>query len=164
MPRAIPRRGKLVLALAAFGLSAALHAEQPAFSSLEERMSYKEFKEYGLDKLSPEQLKGLNGWLRGHGTVGIAAVGVAGPAAATQPATEASKIVSRVRGEFNGWQQGTVLTLENGQKWEILDDDTLYAHSDRGPEVTIEKGGLINGWRLTAEGYSNIAHVMPAAK
>lgn len=167
MPHVVPRRGKLVLALAALSLTTALYAQQASFSSLEERMSYKEFREYGLDKLSPEQLKGLNEWLVKHGaasTTGVAAPGAAAPLGGAQTAAEASKIVSRIKGEFKGWQQGSVLTLENGQKWEILDDDTLYAHSDRGPEVTIEKGGLIGGWRLTVEGYGNIAHVMPVTK
>ena len=43
--------------------------------SLEERMSYKEFTAYGLDKLSAEQLQGLNGWLAAHAACNPTAAG-----------------------------------------------------------------------------------------
>lgn len=161
MPRTIFRRGPLALALASLCLCNPLFAQQTAFSSLEERMSYKEFREYGLDKLTPEQLRGLNTWLQTHGTRGSAGVGSAAAAseAAAPSRIDQQKIVSRLKGEFTGWHQGTVLALENGQRWEVLNDDTVYAHGIQSPEVTIEKGGLIGGWRLTVAGQNDIAHV-----
>jgi hypothetical protein len=169
MPYAVPRRSTLALAFAALGFSTMLFAQQPAFSSLEERMSYKEFKEYGLDKLSPEQIKGLNAWLQAHGaqgTAGVAAAPTAGaaPDPVAQARIDQQKIVSHLKGEFTGWHQGTVLALENGQRWEVLNDETVYAHGVQNPEVTIEKGGLIGGWRLTIAGQNDIAHVMPLAR
>ena len=39
---------------------------QERFSSVEERMTGKEFKASGLDKLSDEELAALNSWLRDH--------------------------------------------------------------------------------------------------
>ena len=36
------------------------------FSSLEEQMSGKEFTATGLNKLTPEELDALNGWIRSH--------------------------------------------------------------------------------------------------
>lgn len=169
MPHVVPRRGKLALALAALSLTTTLYAQQASFSSLEERMSYKEFKEYGLDKLSPEQIKGLNAWLQAHGaqgTAGVAAASTAGavPDPVAQARIDQQKIVSHLKGEFTGWHQGTVLALENGQRWEVLNDETVYAHGVQNPEVTIEKGGLIGGWRLTIAGQNDIAHVMPLAR
>jgi len=39
-------------------------------------------------------------------------------------------VKSRIAGDFSGWEQGTVLVLENGQKWEVRDDDPLIASRD----------------------------------
>lgn len=39
-------------------------AASETFSSLEERMTYREFRETGLDKLTPQELARLNAWLR----------------------------------------------------------------------------------------------------
>ena len=170
MPYVVSRKGKLVLAFAALGFSATLFAQQAGFSSLEERMSYKEFKEYGLDKLSPDQLRGLNEWLHAHGTNGTA-VSAARPAAAPAASATAAaaadadgRIVSRLVGDFEGWHQGTVLTLANGTRWEVRDDDTVYGHSDHNPEVTVEQRSIVGGWVLTIAGYNDIAHVLPVKK
>jgi hypothetical protein len=37
---------------------------------------------------------------------------------------------------FHGWQQGTVLTLTNGQRWMVTDDDKFWA-SDTGKPVHV---------------------------
>ena len=39
---------------------------QESFSSVEERMTGKEFMETGLSKLTDAELEALNNWLRGH--------------------------------------------------------------------------------------------------
>ncbi len=165
------RQRRLVVMLAALSLAGIAYA-QANFSSLEERMSYKEFKEYGLDKLTPEQLRGLNDWLRAHGaTGGSAGIGsaraVAAPSAGATAAaaTDADgRIVSPLVGDFNGWHQGTVLTLANGTRWEVRNDDTVYGHGDHNPEVTVEQRSIVGGWVLSVEGYNDIAHVLPVKK
>ena len=51
-------------------MSAAIAGAQTppaATSTLEERMSQADFRASGLDHLTPEQLKYLNGWLQSHG-------------------------------------------------------------------------------------------------
>ena len=83
------RQRRLAVMLAALSLAGAAYA-QANFSSLEERMSYKEFKDYGLDKLTPEQLRGLNEWLHAHGASGVAGVGAARSLAPTASASAAS--------------------------------------------------------------------------
>lgn len=135
-------------------------------STLEERMSYKEFKEFGLDHLNTEQLRGLNAWLQAHRMDRAGSAVTATPGAASAPATQPpaqgdETIESRIAGPFNGWRQGTILTLENGQRWEVRDDETVYAHDDSHLPVTIEKGGLIGGWRLSIAGRNDFAHVVP---
>lgn len=162
----LPKK-RLALLLACLSLSA--WAAGAELSSLEERMSYKEFKDYGLDHLSSEQLRGLNEWLRAHGATGpgIAAgtsstTAMAAPLPASAPSDE--DIVSRIAGPLNGWQQGTILTLENGQRWEVRDDETVYVHDDSHPRVTIARGGLIGGWRLSIDGHDELVHVVPASR
>ena len=61
------------LVLLAFAAGSASAQE---FSSLEERMSAKEFKEAGLDKLTPEELARLNAWLGQEVGEGKPAAGV----------------------------------------------------------------------------------------
>ena len=63
-----------------FSMHITAHAEQ-AFSTLEERMSGKEFKETGLVKLTDEELAALNEWVRSH-SVATLETAVARPAAA----------------------------------------------------------------------------------
>ena len=55
----------LTLAACALLASGAALAQQ-GFSTIEERMTGKEFTETGLTKLSPEELDALNEWLRSH--------------------------------------------------------------------------------------------------
>jgi hypothetical protein len=138
------------------------HADDNA--TLEERMSYKDFTRLGLDKLSPEQLKGLNEWMKTHGgpacPPGVAA-GVAGaaPAGASAPVGEGKRSAKLV-GPFKGWEKGTVLRLADGTAWEVRDDEPFIAHSDSSPVVTVEKS-LVMGWQLSVDGYNEIARVIP---
>src|SRR4051794_12982530 len=104
----------LTAALAACAMTSA-HADDN--STLEERMSFKDFTRLGLDKLSPEQLKGLNEWMKTHGgpacRPGVAGAPVAGAVGAAAPA-EKDKYSAKLVGEFKGWEKGTVLRLADG--------------------------------------------------
>ncbi|HEY7873159.1 MAG TPA: hypothetical protein VIC31_10620 [Rudaea sp.] len=150
------------LSLCALGINA--HADA-SFSSLDECMSYKDFVGLGLDKLTPEQRRGLDAWVRAHGATctvtaspsPASATGVKSPAA-----PEAQRIESRIAGDFEGWHQGTVLVLDNGQRWEVRDDESVSSRL-HSPKVVIEPG-LLNGWTLTIEGVGEIAHVVPAGR
>jgi hypothetical protein len=164
-PRYTPAR-RLLPALLLIGIAGHAAAE----STLEERMSYKEFTGYGLDKLTAEQLRGLNAWLVAHDKSGNC---VNAPAAQPAAAAAASaippppvrstpdRVTSRIAGEFSGWKQGTVIALANGQRWEVRDEDAFVTSTETSPAVTVEPG-LLSGWTLTVEGHSEIAHVIPA--
>jgi len=155
----------LTAALAACAMTSA-HADDT--SSLEERMSYKDFTRFGLDKLSPEQLKGLNEWMKAHGGAtcppGVAAPAgaapAAGAAAAAAPAADGAHHAKLV-GPFKGWEKGTVLRLADGSAWEVRDDEPFIAHAAGSPTITVEKS-LIAGWRLSVSGYNEVARVIPA--
>src|SRR5215831_7592580 len=96
MPRLI------ATALAVLLTGAAAAAE---FSSLEERMSQAQFHAAGLDKLSPQELKTLNDWLRGHETVTVQQQQVTPSGQPVFYPSEAPReiVESRIDGKFNGW-------------------------------------------------------------
>jgi hypothetical protein len=151
----------LTAALAACAMTPARAGDD---ATLEERMSYKDFTRLGLDKLSPEQLRGLNEWVRTNaGGALCTPAAAAGTSGSPTPAATSDRIASRIAGDFVGWEKGTVLKLANGGVWEVRDDEPLIASREHAPAVTIEKG-LIGGWRLSVEGHEEIAHVIPAGK
>lgn len=154
-----------VLALCLMFAPAALLAQE--FSSLEERMSYNDFKAAGLDKLSPEELQRLNEWLRQRASATLAAPSA--PAAVAQeasgdqrglrlPEERGKTIVSRIPGEFRGWSGQTRFTLENGQVWESLPENSSLTVKLVDPVVRIEPG-FFGSWSLKVDGYNASAKV-----
>lgn len=145
--------------LAASGASA-----QSDFSSLEERMTGTEFREAGLDKLSEEELKNLNIWLRTN---------LALPESATAADSESleerqrirseveeevrleqglgkrGEIVTTIPGHFTGWTGKTVFELDNGQVWRQTSGGT-YRVSEDDPTVVIYPVSF-GGWRMRLE-------------
>lgn len=161
----LPRLRFLALAclLAAPLFAAAAESPSHGFSSLEETMPYATFRKLGLDKLSPEQLEGLNAWLREHGMPGQAPAtpGANAPIAAAPAASAPARAFSsRIAGKFTGWDFDTVLTLENGQQWRVLDHDPVMASPRVNPKVTLEPG-MFGSWSLSVEGTPEVAHVVP---
>ena len=161
--RRIMHRHTAIFAMTLCALGINAHADA-SFSSLDECMSYKDFVGLGLDKLTPEQRSGLDAWLRGHGTTCAVAASPSSTSAAAKPvaALEAQRIESRIAGDFTGWQHGTVLVLENGQHWEVRDDESVTARL-HAPKVVVEPG-LLHGWTLSVEGVGEIAPDVPAGR
>ena len=117
-----------------------------------------EFKAAGLDKLSPEELNALNGWLATR-------VGGAPPVAPVadtrgfEAKTQEGIIVSSITGEFRGWDgRGDRITLDNGQVWEVVDSSTRLKVLLTNPSVTVEPG-MFNAWELRVAGYNTRAKV-----
>lgn len=155
----------LLLSASAFG--------QAGFSSVEERMTGKEFSETGLHKLSDEELAALNDWLRAHSVATLEdarpGAAMAGTAAATgedlrgfentsKMGLDDSDIVARIDGAFTGWDGQTVFRLDNGMIWKQAENDTFYIREVTNPEVTIEQG-MWQTWNLSVEGYSKSVRV-----
>ena len=161
-----------------FILALSIHfAAQAAddFSTVEERMSGKEFKETGLGKLSDAELAALNDWLRRHSVATLenasarpaAGAAVAGATAGTdvtkdmrgfegQPKgnKEDDIIYSTIVGTFDGWKkEGELFKLANGMIWQMSEQDTFYIPPADNVEVTVTKG-FMNSWSLSAVGYN----------
>jgi hypothetical protein len=161
----------------------AVHASANAatgFSTVEERMTGKEFKETGLVKLTDEELAALNDWLRRHS---VATLENAKAPPASSPASPGSSggentnadnrgfeyktkdgepiedIHSTIVGTFDGWRgKGTLFTLANGMVWQQADADTFYMNPVENPEVIVKKG-LFSRWELSVKGYSSSVRV-----
>lgn len=132
------------------------------FSSLEERMSSDDFSSAGLERLSADELARLNDWLRSHWPASAAATPYpvqADNRGLSDPVASRNAIVSRIKGEFTGWDSRTTFTLENGMVWEIAGSFTpLAIRPVQDPTVIIEPG-LLGAWNLRVEGYNASARV-----
>jgi len=152
---------------------------QDGFSSVEERMTGKEFMETGLNKLTEEELAALNRWLISHSVATLNEAASAPvtqrPAGASVPAQAAGQpvidrrglegkdqdknpIVSQLVGDFTGWEGETIFKLANGMVWKQDETDRFFTKTLTNPMVTI-KPGMWNAWRLSVEGYNKSVQV-----
>lgn len=149
-----------MLSIAKAGI-AGEQADRPS-AGLQDRMSYSQFRKLGLDHLSADQLAGLNAWLKTHGDCGP---GMSSPAPARvsdsgRDKQPPSHFRNRIAGDFSGWNQDTVLTLQNGQRWRVTDDEPMHVATLHDPQVSVWKG-FFNTWLLSVDGLDNTVHVVP---
>ena len=156
------RTALLAFLLLGLALSTAAFAQE--FSSLEERMSDAEFRSAGLDKLTPEELEQLNGWLRSRlnaiptTEVSRSQEGFKADDGIFSTGGDRGDIVSRVDGSFSGWNRNKVLKLENGQWWQVTESQSFAVPEMQSPTVTI-KPAMLGSWLITVEGYNRSARV-----
>jgi hypothetical protein len=112
---------------------------------IQDSMTAEEFKSAGLDKLSAEELKSLNGWLQGYRQNAETKAAEKATAKATEEiqkkitpdikAQMAGGILSRVDGEFKGLTGHTIIKLEDGSVWKQANADDRYRAqvTDRPP-------------------------------
>lgn len=109
-----------------FCVTVASGAEEKGFS---QSLSEADYKAAGLDKLSDEERARLDELV----------------AAGRVPETPVSKdarpakpagIKGRIAGSLSGWQEGAVIVLEDGSRWEVVDKGRYRAAPvRRSPEV-----------------------------
>jgi hypothetical protein len=73
---------------------------------------------------------------------------------------EYATVASRIAGDFSGWEGRAVLTLENGQRWQIANGGTYTTPVLPSPNVKIVPANLGGFW-LTIEGVANRVKVLP---
>lgn len=157
---------RLAAALAALHFSVSVSAQSnPAFSSLEEQMTQREFEASGLDKLTDEELVALNRWIRSRSLATLdqprADIGqvAGGPEGLPSTPGELPAIdrmarepfETRIVGEFDGWTGNTVFELENGMVWRQDESGRRRFQPVQNPVVVIEPG-LLGAWYLKVEG------------
>jgi hypothetical protein len=149
-------RRLLVTAVLSVGVVASNSAlaAQP-YTPIEQRLSPEQLRATGLDQLQPQQLSLLNELLSSE----QATIAAQSAKAERERKIEDARtpVSSSLRGEFRGWQNGTVFELENGQRWRVLDSD-FATKSLSKPKVTISPG-LFGSWYMLVEGTSVKAKV-----
>jgi len=139
------------LALILFTTAAGLAGAQTQSPTLEERMSQAEFRAAGLDKLSPEELQRLNGWLEAHGGT-TRPVGNASGSAAFYPDSSTRDVIeSHIAGTFTGWRGKSVFRLDNGQEWRQTESGQYSAGEFENPAVKV-KPMMLGSWLMVVEG------------
>ncbi|NOR18505.1 MAG: hypothetical protein GQ538_00270 [Xanthomonadales bacterium] len=142
-----------------------------SFSTVEERMSGKEFKATGLGKLTDAELAELNDWLRRHSVATLENTAArASSSAAVAGATtdlrgfenqpkddpngnDSKEIHGTIVGTFSGWNgKGEIFKLTNGMIWQATENDTFSTQPTENAQVTIHKSFMGN-WRLSMDGH-----------
>lgn len=164
---------RLALALAMLACPLLAQAQAANFSSLEERMTGREFTETGLHKLAPEELAALNHWIRQHSLAGNeVASQVTSPRDGNGNARLPDRpgelppidrmareaFSSKVVGKFSGWTGNTEFELENGMVWVQTDGTSFFIPESEDVTVVI-RPGVLGTWRLNVDGYNSFTRV-----
>ena len=142
------------------------------FSTLEERMTGREFRDAGLHKLTEEELAYLNRWIQVRSLAegempswaegGVPMAGDGAPTAAVDrrglSGGDRSEINSRLKGNFNGWRGGQVFELENGMVWEQSEPGVFSVPEMENPDIRI-RPGMFGSWYLQVGGYNSRVRV-----
>ena len=167
---------KLLFFVLALTVSSVTYAAD-SFSTVEERMSGKEFEASGLGKLTDAELAELNDWLRRHSvaTLENTAARASSTAAVTgstkdmrgfenqpkdDPNGNDSKVIhGTIVGTFDGWKgKGEIFKLTNGMIWQSTENDSFFTEAVENAQITIQKGFMGN-WRLSMDGRASAVRV-----
>lgn len=140
-------RLRLVVSILCVAFVPAASAAQQALPSIDQLMTPEEFRDAGLSKLTPEELRNLTHWIDKFGHMVQA---VSERSARTGSPSDAENVTeSRIDGEFNGWEGETIFKLQNGQIWQ----QSRYAyryHYSYAPKVLIYKSST--GFMMRVDG------------
>ena len=144
-------RAKLVFVLMML-MPFAVLARQP-YVDIEKRLTAEQLHATGLDTLSADQLKLLNGLLQEDVSNAVAA-------SKTEAETERGSssliglndepIRSRVKGTVSSWEPGTEFSLENGQTWKVLKGSMKLRKPFESPEIVVVPG-IAGRWFLQVD-------------
>jgi hypothetical protein len=168
---------KILFFILSFSIHISAYAAE-GFSTLEERMSGRDFRETGLEKLTDKELAALNDWLRRHSVATLdnaSARPAAGAAAGSTLASDSKDmrglkskskddpggrvINGTIIGTFNGWNsKGTLFKLTNGMVWQQTENDVFSVKPVENAEITITRG-LMGNWRLSMVGHNSAVSV-----
>ena len=153
--------------VALFAVAAPATAQdEEEFSSLEERMTGQEYDRAGLHKLSPEELRYLNQWLRDRSVAEYDRPAANAPDASEDrrglPARDTGgddRIVTRIKGTYEGWNGPTQFEMENGMVWETIGSGRYRVPAMENPRVVIERGFMMGSWYMQVGDYNRRVQV-----
>lgn len=73
---------------------------------------------------------------------------------------EYEPLQSRIDGTITGWERRTIFRLENGEYWQVTDNDTYFSRPIVNPKVEITPTAL-GGYWMKIEGINVRVRVMP---
>ena len=144
--------GALIWAGLSCGSIVGAESENASFPGLEKAMSPGQYEAAGLSKLDSAERAKLDEFIRNY-------VSTSNEKVATEAVDKAVKekkvsapevIQSRIVGPFTGYNDRTVFTLENGQRWSPSQRDSAYFPKIDSPPVLIVKAGF--GYRMYIAG------------
>lgn len=146
------RRWQVLAGMGMVWLAATAAAQAP-YVAIEQRVDAQALAEVGL---TPAQLQTLNRLLR-EAEQRAPAAPAAAPVAAQPPAAapmfaglDDGPIEAHVTGTVDGWQPGTVFSLDNGQQWQVLKGEMKLKKPVSNPAIVVVPG-IAGRWFLQVD-------------
>ncbi len=149
------RRWQVLAGVGMVWLAATASAQAP-YVAIEQRVDPQQLAEVGL---TPAQLQSLNRLLR-EADARAPAPAAAPAATALLPGTptpapmfpglDDGPIEANVTGQVDGWQPGTVFTLDNGQQWQVLKGEMKLKTARSNPAIVVVPG-IAGRWFLQVD-------------
>lgn len=140
------RRWQVLAGVGMVWLAASAAAQAP-YVAIEQRVDAQALAEVGL---TPAQLQTLNRLLREaeqNAPAAPAAVAAASTATAPVPTPapmfaglDEGPIEAHITGTVDGWQPGTVFSLDNGQQWQVLKGEMKLKKPVSSPAIVVVPG------------------------
>ncbi len=148
------RRWQVLAGLGMVWLAATAAAQAP-YVAIEQRVDAQALAEVGL---TPTQLQTLNRLLRDAESRAPAASAAESTATAAPVPTPApmfagldeGPIEAHVTGTVDGWQPGTVFSLDNGQQWQVLKGEMKLRKPVSNPAIVVVPG-IAGRWFLQVD-------------
>lgn len=148
------KKTTLVLGLLLVGVISipAAEPEEPAFPGLQKAMTSDQYEAAGLSKLDAAEKAKLDEFIKNYVAVSNEKVATtAVDKAVKEKKVQAPEVIqSRIVGPFTGYNERTIFTLENGQRWAPSQRDSAYFPRIDSPPVLIVKAGF--GYRMYIAG------------
>ncbi|MGV8961138.1 MAG: hypothetical protein ACOH1V_12260 [Stenotrophomonas sp.] len=154
------RRLILTALATALPLSLAI-AGNGGYVPLEQRLDRTQMQQTGLDQLSTAQLQLLNRLLSEEQTrqIETAKAQSSREASAGKPIVrDREPVTTRIVGQMRGWSNGQVLTLENGQRWRVVQGELFLRKPVDDPQVHLAPSSM-GAWYLQMPGQNQRAKV-----
>lgn len=68
------------------------------------------------------------------------------------------RVDSRLVGAFDGWREGQVFILENGQHWQVIDREAFRTRSHNNPGVNLRRS-MLGTWMFRINGMNRSVRV-----
>lgn len=135
-------------------------AEQ-RYVPIEQRLTPEQVRATGLDRLSSEQLKLLNRLLSDEqaGIEERVEKSARSRLDGLLDRKDAEPVHATIKGPFRGWVAGSVIELDNGQRWRVTEGELYLGKAIASPRATVAPG-MFGSWYLQVEGQSPRAKVL----